>query len=187
MPVWGWVLIVIAVVAVIIIGYIVSKRNKFVSLSENIDNSFAQVDVQLKRRYDLIPNLVNTVKGYAAHEKDTLDKVVSLRNAAAGAKTVDEKIALNNQLGEALSKLMLVVEAYPDLKANTNFLSLQDTLRDTENKIAISRQVYNDCVTKFNKMVKMFPANIVAGMFGFTERQYLETSESERENVKVEF
>jgi len=177
----------ILVLAVILGLYLVSKRNGFVLLQENINNAFAQIDVQLKRRYDLIPNLVSTVKGYAKHESGTLEKIVALRNQAAGATSTREKVELNNELSQALSQVLLTVEAYPDLKANTNFLELQGDLRELEQKIALSRQVYNDCVTKLNRMVKMFPSNIVANIFNFEAAAYLETAESERSNVKVEF
>lgn len=187
MPVWGWILIAAAAVIVIAVIYIISKRNKFVSMEENIDNSYAQIDVQLKRRYDLIPNLVETVKGYAAHESDTLGRVIELRSAAESAKNINEEMKINAEINQALSRLMALAEAYPNLKADTSFLRLQDALHDTEGKIAIARQVYNDCVTKFNKSIKMFPGNIIAGVFGFDDKQYLETAESERENVRVQF
>ncbi len=187
MPVWGWILIAVIAVIIIFIIYIISKRNKFVSMEENIDNSYAQIDVQLKRRYDLIPNLVETVKGYAAHESDTLERVVELRNAAEKSGNINEEMKINVEINQALSRLMALAEAYPNLKADTSFLKLQDALHDTEGKIAISRQIYNDCVTKLNKAIKMFPGNVVAGMFGFGEKQYLETAESERENVSVKF
>lgn len=186
MPYWGWIIIA-AVIIIIFVIYIISKRNKFVSMEENIDNSYAQIDVQLKRRYDLIPNLVETVKGYAKHETETLGKVVELRNAAESARNINEEMKINVEINQALSRLIALAEAYPNLKADTSFLRLQDALNDTEGKISIARQVYNDCVTKLNKAIKMFPGNIVAGMFGFDEKQYLETSESERENVRVKF
>lgn len=177
-------LIVIAVVAVAAIGI----YNGLVQLRNRCENSWAQVDVQLKRRYDLIPNLVETVKGYAKHEKEVFQKVTEARTSAINAGTVKEQGMAENQLSGALKSLFAVAESYPDLKANQNFLMLQEELAGTESKIAYARQFYNDTVMKFNTKQQVFPANIIAGMFGFKEREYFEIEEPEaREAVKVEF
>ena len=146
------------------------------------------MDVQLQRRFDLIPNLVETVKGYMTHESDTLAKVTELRTAWAGAKTVDEKAKLDNELSNTLKTIMAVAEAYPDLKANQNFESLQNELTETEDKISYSRQFYNDTVTKYNTKLELFPSNIIAGMFHFTAESLFEVDSAEaRKNVKVDF
>ena len=147
------------------------------------------VDVQLKRRYDLVPNLVNTVKGYAQHEKDTFERVTQARNMAVNAGSVKDQMQAENMLNGALKTLFAVAEAYPELKANTNFLQLQGELSDTESKIAFSRQFYNDTVQKFNTKIELFPTNLVAGMFGFNMAEYfnLQGEPDARQAVKVEF
>ena len=177
-------LIVIGVVAVAAIGI----YNGLITLRNRADNAWAQVDVQLRRRYDLIPNLVETVKGYAAHEKETFQKVTEARSQAINAGTVAEQGKAENMLTGALKSLFAVVESYPDLKANQNFLMLQEELAGTEGKIAYARQFYNDTIMKFNTKQQVFPSNIIANMFGFQEKEYFEIEEPEaREPVKVEF
>ena len=178
------VLIIVAVVAMFLIGI----YNGLVQLRNRCDNSWAQVDVQLRRRYDLIPNLVETVKGYAAHEKEVFQKVTEARNQAINAGTVQQQGQAENMLSGALKSLFAVAEAYPDLKANQNFMMLQEELAGTESKIAYARQFYNDTVMKFNTKQQVFPSNIIANMFGFSEREYFEIEEpAAREPVKVEF
>ena len=178
------VLIIIGVVAVAAIGI----YNGLIQLRNRADNAWAQVDVQLRRRYDLIPNLVETVKGYAAHEKETFQKVTEARAQAINAGTVAEQGKAENMLTGALKSLFAVSESYPDLKANQNFLMLQEELAGTEGKIAYARQFYNDTVMKFNTKQQVFPSNIIANMFGFQEKEYFEIEEPEaREAVKVEF
>jgi LemA protein len=178
------VLIIIGVIAVAAIGI----YNGLIRLRNRADNAWAQVDVQLRRRYDLIPNLVETVKGYAAHEKETFQKVTEARSQAINAGTVAEQGKAENMLTGALKSLFAVVESYPDLKANQNFLMLQEELAGTEGKISYARQFYNDTVMKFNTKQQVFPSNIVAGMFNFQEKEYFEIEEPEaKEPVKVEF
>jgi LemA protein len=177
-------LIIIGVVAIAAIGI----YNGLITLRNRADNAWAQVDVQLRRRYDLIPNLVETVKGYAAHEKETFQKVTEARSQAINAGTVAEQGKAENMLTGALKSLFAVAESYPDLKANQNFLMLQEELAGTEGKIAYARQFYNDTVMKFNTKQQVFPSNIIASMFNFQEKEYFEIEEPEaREPVKVEF
>jgi LemA protein len=178
------VLIIIGVVAVAAIGI----YNGLITLRNRSDNAWAQVDVQLRRRYDLIPNLVETVKGYAQHEKEVFLKVTEARAQAINAGTVAEQGKAENMLTGALKSLFAVVESYPDLKANQNFLMLQEELAGTEGKIAYARQFYNDTVMKFNTKQQVFPSNIIASMFSFQEKEYFEIEEPEaKEPVKVEF
>lgn len=179
---------IILIIVVLLILFIISVYNSLVTLRQRVKNAFGQMDVQLQRRFDLIPNLVETVKGYMTHESDTLAKVTELRTAWAGAKTVDEKAKLDNELSNTLKTIMAIAEAYPDLKANQNFESLQNELTETENKISYSRQFYNDTVTKYNTKLELFPSNIVAGMFHFTAESLFEVDSAEaRKNVKVDF
>ena len=179
---------IILIIVVLLILFIISVYNSLVTLRQRVKNAFGQMDVQLQRRFDLIPNLVETVKGYMTHESDTLAKVTELRTAWAGAKTVDEKAKLDNELSNTLKTIMAVAEAYPDLKANQNFISLQQELANTENKISYSRQFYNDIVTTYNTKIQVFPSNIVAGMFNFTQETLFEVDNPEaRKNVKVDF
>ncbi|MGYP000062557061 len=181
----GW--IVLAIIVIIVIA-IIAMYNGLVSAKVKVDNAWSQIDVQLQRRFDLIPNFVETVKGYTAHESETLEKVTQLRTSWANAGTVAEKAELDNQLSGALKTIMAVSENYPDLKANQNFSELSEELRNTENKISFSRQFYNDSVTMYNQKLQLFPSNIIAGMFNFTPRE-LFTAESDeaRKNVKVDF
>lgn len=181
------IIAVIAAAAVAVLAYIISKRNKFVALKNRIEDQKAQIDVQLKRRYDLIPNLVETVKGCADFEKSTLEAVVNARNNAVNAKDLGSAISANDALTSALQRLIVVSESYPELKANAGFVQLQGELAATEDKIAKARQFFNDTVLKYNNAIQMFPANIVAGMFGYAKYDYLKASEAERENVKVSF
>ncbi len=182
------VLLVIAAVLLLVILYVIGTYNVFVGLRNQVDNAWSQIDVQLKRRHDLIPNLVETAKGYMQHERGTFEAVTNARAQAMGAKTVAESAKAEGTLGDALSKFMLVVENYPELKANQNFLALQEELSSTENKIAFARQAYNDQTMFFNNRIQMFPSNIVAGVFSFTKRDFFEVSAAaEREVPKVSF
>jgi LemA protein len=183
-----WVLIVVLVVIVLLVIYAIALYNGLVQKRNRVDNAWAQIEVQLKRRHDLIPNLVETVKGYAAHERGVFESVTQARAAAVGAQGVQQTAAAEGILGQALGRLFAVAEAYPDLKASTNFLELQDQLSDTENKIAVSRQVYNDTVLTFNNAIQVFPAVLVAGPLGFTKREFFEIEEpGEREVPEVSF
>ena len=181
-------LIVIGAILLLIILFVVGIYNTLIRLRNQVDNAWSQIDVQLKRRHDLIPNLVETAKGYMQHERQTFESVTQARSQAMGAKTVGEAAKAEGALTEALSKFMLVVENYPELKANQNFLSLQETLTSTENKIAFARQGYNDQVLFFNNKIQMFPSNIIANSFNFTKREFFEIEEAaEREVPKVSF
>ena len=176
------------VIIVVILIFFVAIYNGLVAARQKVRNAWSQIDVQLQRRFDLIPNFVETVKGYMAHEKDTLTKVTELRTSWAGANTVSEKAELNNQLSNTLKTIMAISENYPDLKANQNFLSLQEELRNTENKISFSRQFYNDSVTSYNTKLEVFPSNLVANLFHFTaETLFTADSDEARKNVKVDF
>ena len=181
------VIIIIVGLIFILACYVISVYNKLVNSRNKVDNQFSQIDIQLKRRADLIPNLVETVKGYAKHEEGTLTAVIEARNKAVSAGSVNEKIDANNQLTGALNKLFALSEAYPDLKANTNFMSLQNDLKDTEDKITYARQFYNDSAMSFNNLVEMFPSNIVAKMFGFKKYEFFKALEEEKETPKVKF
>lgn len=181
--------IIIGVLVLAVAAFFVQIYNGLVQLRQRVKNAWAQVDVQLKRRYDLIPNLVNTVKGYAEHEKTTLENVIKARNNAVNAEGVKDQTQAENMLSGAIRSLFALAEAYPDLKANTNFLQLQAELSDTESKIAFARQFYNDTVQKFNTKLEIFPNNLIAGMMGFFAADYftLQDNLQERETVKVEF
>lgn len=170
-----------------IAGALIALYNRLVVLRNRVDNSWSQIDVQLRRRYDLIPNLVETVKGYAAHEAGTFEKVTEARNMAMSADTVKAQAEAENMLSSTLKSLFAVAEAYPDLKANENFKMLQEELSGTESKIAYARQFYNDSVMSFNTAIQSFPANLIAGMFGFTARDYFEIEAAAAEPVKVQF
>ncbi|HIV00605.1 MAG TPA: LemA family protein [Candidatus Stercoripulliclostridium merdipullorum] len=161
--------------------------NKLVKLNNRVENSWAQIDVQLKKRYDLVPNLVETVKGYATHEKEVLTEVTKARASVGSARTPEESIEANNTLSGALSRLLVVAERYPNLQANANFLDLQATLKDLEHKIAMSRQFYNDSVMNYNQKRELFPSNIVAKIFRFKEAAYFEAGEEVKEAPKVQF
>lgn len=170
-----------------IVMAVVGIYNNLVTLRNRVDNAWQNIDTQLQRRNDLIPNLVETVKGYAEHERETLDAVISARNAATSATTPESKMAADNMLTDALGHLFAVAEAYPDLKANTNFMQLQASLEDTENKVSYARQSYNDCVLNYNNGIQTFPGNVFAGMFQFKERSGFEAAESAREVPNVKF
>ena len=182
------VLIVVAVIVVLLIVFITGIYNALIRLRNQVDNAWSQIDVQLKRRHDLIPNLVETAKGYMQHERETFEAITNARSKAMGANTVADAAQAEGALTDALSKFMLVVENYPDLKANQNFLSLQETLTSTENKIAFARQGYNDQVLFFNNKIMMFPSNIIANSFNFTKRDFFEIEDAaERQAPKVSF
>lgn len=180
-------LIIGAIVLVVVIMF-ASTYNSLVGKSEDVDNKFSNISVQLERRADLIPQLVNTVKGYMNHEKDVIDSVTSAREKLVNANSNQDKAEANQELQKALNNLYVVVENYPDLKANTNFIQLQDELAGTENRIAVARKDYNDAVTSYNKTIKSFPKNMLAGMFGFDKKEYFEakTGSSEVPNVSFE-
>lgn len=179
---------IILLIVVILVIAIIIMYNSLVSSKVKVDNAWSQIDVQLQRRFDLIPNFVETVKGYATHETETLEKVTQLRTSWAKADTVAEKANLDNQLSSALKTIMAVSENYPDLKANQNFMQLAEELRNTENRIAFSRQFYNDSATMYNQKLLMFPTNIIANMFHFEQRELFEVQNEEaKNNVKVDF
>lgn len=187
MNIGAW--IVVGVVIVLILIFI-GTYNSLVGLRNQVKNAWAQIDVQLKRRYDLIPNLVETVRGYMKHERETLEAVTKARNVAAGASSsgVGERSKLEGELSGALARLLVVVERYPDLKANQNFLALQEELSSTENKISFSRQFYNDSVLRYNNKTQMFPSNVIANMFSFKQGEFFEVKlEHEKEAPKVSF
>ena len=181
-----WLIIVLAVVAVLVL-WIISSYNGLVKLRNRVKDQWAQIDVQLKRRFDLIPNLVETVKGYTKHESETLENVVKARNTYLSATTPEDQMKANGELTQAISKLFALTEAYPDLKANSNFVKMQDDLKETEDKIAYARQFYNDTVLRYNNKVEVIPTNIIAGLFGFKKEAFFEAQGAERENVKVQF
>jgi LemA protein len=179
--------IIILVVVVLLLLWVATTYNGFVSLKNKVNDQWSQIDVQLKRRFDLIPNLVETVKGYAKHESDTLEDIVKARNAYSTAATPDDQMKADGELTKGISKLFALAESYPDLKANENFLSLQSELSETEDKISYARQFYNDIVMKYNTKVETFPSNIIANMFKFTKKDFFAAAENEKENVKVKF
>lgn len=180
-----WIYIIIAIIVLIII-YAFALYNNFVKLNNKVKEAFSTMDVYLKKRWDLIPNIVETVKGYAKHEKDTLEEVVELRNSTYDKMSDDEKIKTNEQLSSSISKIMVLAEAYPDLKANENFKNLSKELSKVEDDIANSRKYYNGVVRIYNNNVEMFPSNIFARLFGYKSKSMFEASANERENVKVE-
>ena len=176
-------LIILGAVALIAL-WAISIYNNLITLRNNRENAFANIDVQLRQRYDLIPNLVSTVKGYATHERETLEAVTQARAAAMGATNINDKIAAENQLSSALANLKVSVEAYPELKANENFLQLQTELSDIENKIAAVRRFFNSATKEYNTALQVFPANIIANMFGFHKEPMFEIPEAERAVVE---
>jgi LemA protein len=189
-PVVTIALIILAVVVVLFVLYVILTYNKIIRTRNRIDNAYSQIDVQLKRRYDLIPNLVETVKGYAAHEKSTFEAVTNARANAISAQqgsSVAEQAQAENMLSGALKSLFAVAEAYPDLKANQNFLNLQEELTSTEDRIAYARQFYNDSVLGYNNNIQSFPGNTIAGMFHFSAREYFEGDPEATGPVKVQF
>ena len=183
-------LIAVAVIAVVLLMFysgIKGTYNSFVTLDEGVKASWAQVENQLQRRYDLIPNLVETVKGFARQEKEVFIGVTEARAKVGGAKNIPDKIAANNQLTGALSRLLVTVERYPDIKSNQNFIRLQDELAGTENRIAVERRRYNETVRAYNVRIRTFPSNIMAGMFGFTKAEFFEVPESAQAVPEVKF
>jgi len=178
--------IILGILAVIAV-WLISVYNKLVTLRNRTQEAYSDIDVQLKRRYDLIPNLVETVKGYASHEKETFQKVTEARNMAMQAETPQEQAKAENMLSSTLKSLFAVAENYPELKANENFLQLQDELSDTENKIQSARRFYNGNVRDFNTKIEVFPNNLIANLLGFKKFEYFEATEEERKNVKVNF
>lgn len=176
---------VVAVVVIVLLVLIIRTRNNFVTLRNRVRNQFSQVDVQLKRRYDLIPNLLETAKGYAMFEKAALEAVVKARAAAMAASGFRETITTNEALTRSLRQLLAVGENYPELKANNNFMQVQEELSETENKISVARQFYNDTAYKYNNAIELFPANLVAGLCGFKPSPFWETAEAERQNVTI--
>ena len=179
-------LILLIILAAVII-WIIGTYNGLITLKNRVDEAWSDIDVQLKRRYDLIPNLINTVKGYATHEKEVFEKVTEARTRAMNAGSTNEKAEAENMLSGTLKTLFAVSENYPDLKANQNFLELQRELTDTEDKIQAARRFYNGNARDFNIKIEVFPNNMIAGMLHFTKREFFEAGEGERENVKVEF
>ena len=185
----GFLIVVIVIVVLVLIPilYLKGTYNRLVTMDEGVKAAWAQVENQLQRRYDLIPNLVETVKGYAAHEEEVFLKVTEARSKVGGAGSVSDKIAANNSLSAALSRLLVVVERYPELKANTNFLRLQDELAGTENRIAVERRRYNETVRVYNTTVRRFPTNILSGIFGFEKAAFFDVPEERQEAPKVSF
>ncbi len=183
-----FIIILIVVIIVLIIATIIGIYNNLVALKNKVKNAWSQIDVQLQRRFDLIPNLVETVKGYMGYESDVLTQVTELRTSWAKAGTIGEKAELDNQLSDCLKTIMAVSENYPELKADSSFLELQEELKNTENKITYSRQFYNDTVTMYNTKIQTIPTNIIAGMFNFKEEDLFKIENDEaRKNVKVDF
>ena len=174
-------------VLVVVAIFFVSTYNGLVVARNKVRDQFSQIDVQLKKRFDLIPNLVETVKGYAKHESETLEKVIEARNGYANAKTDAEKIAASKEMSQGVMQIFALAENYPELKANSNFLELQKQLKEVEDKISYARQFYNDSVLMYNNKTEMFPSNLVASMFGFKKEAFFEADEKERDNVEVKF
>jgi LemA protein len=184
MGVLGWIAVGVAVLFVV---FLIATYNRLVRLRNRVEAAWSQIDVQLRRRHDLIPNLVETVKGYAAHERETLEAVTKARQQAVAAQGVEEQAQAENILTGALRQLFAVSEAYPDLKANENFLALQEELTGTESRIAFSRQFYNEQVLAYDNALETFPSNLVAGAFSFTSKEYFEAEDGSREPVRVDF
>ena len=180
-----WMILII--VLVLIVLWAISVYNSLIALRNRVKDQWAQIDVQLKRRFDLIPNLVETVKGYTKHESETLEAVIKARNTYVSATVPEEQMKADGELTKAISKLFALTESYPDLKANTNFQALQQELTETESKIAAARQFYNDTVMVYNNKVSMVPSNIIASLFRFEKEAFFEANETERQNVQVKF
>ena len=178
---------VIAVIVVLVILYLIGTYNSLVNLRNKVRDQWSQIDVVLKNRNDLIPNIVETVKGYAKHEKETLNEVIEARSKMASASTKEDEMKASGAVTEALGKLFALAESYPDLKANQNFIELQNSLNEIEEKIRFARQFYNDTVLTYQNKIEMFPSNIVASMFGFKPEAFFEATEEERKNVSVKF
>lgn len=182
-------IIIIVIVGIVIMAafYAIGVYNSLINARNKVNDQFSQIDVQLKRRIDLIPNLVETVKGYAKHEENTLKEVIEARNKMANASSINEELAESDNVSKALNKLFALAEAYPDLKANTNFMSLQADLKDTEDKIGYARSFYNDTVLNYNNLRERFPSNIIANMFNFKEIDFFKATDKDRESVNVKF
>ena len=180
-------LIVLVVLIVLILLFVVSTYNGLVVLRNKVRDQFSQIDIQLKKRADLIPNLVETVKGYSKHESETLENVIKARNTYLSDGTPDEKMKSSGELTQAVSKLFALAENYPELKANENFLDLQNQLKEIEDKISYARQFYNDAVLMLNNKIEVFPSNFIASLFHFTKESFFEASEDDRKNVEVKF
>ena len=180
-------LIIIIAIVLLILAWVAGTYNTLVSLRNKVRDQWAQIDVLLKRRADLIPNLVETVKGYTKHEEGTLEAVIAARNKVVAAPSKEEEMKASGELTGALNKLFALAEAYPDLKANTNFMDLQSSLKETEDKISYARQFYNDAVLKYQNKIEMFPSNIIAGIFNFKTEKFFEATEAEKETPKVQF
>ncbi len=183
MPI-AWILLALVIIAAV---YAIAVYNGLITSKNRTDEAWSDIDVQLKRRYDLIPNLMETVKGYATHESETFNKVTQARQAAMGAKSIDEHAKAENMLTQSLRGLLVVAEAYPELKANQNFLHLQQELTDTEDKIQAARRFYNGNVRDFNIKLQVFPTNVFSGMLGFTKRDFFEIAEAERSVPQIKF
>lgn len=181
------ILVVLLIIVVLLVVYLISTRNKLVVSRNRVKDQLSQIDVQLKRRFDLIPNLVETVKGYSKHEKDTLEGVVEARNKYLSANVPADQMKADGELTSALTKLFALAESYPELKSNENFKQLQSELSETEEKISSARSFYNDTVLKYNNLIELFPSNIVASMFGFTKEAFFEAAAEEKKNPEVKF
>ena len=180
-----WMILII--VGILIVFWAISVYNKLIALRNRVKDQWAQIDVQFKRRFDLIPNLVETVKGYTKHESETLEAVIKARNTYVSATLPEDQMKADGELTKAISKLFALTESYPELKANTNFQALQQELTETESKIASARQFYNDTVMVYNNKVDMVPSNIIASLFKFEKEAFFEANETERQNVQVKF
>lgn len=180
-------LIILVIIIVLVLLWLTGAYNGLVKLRNKVRDQWAQIDVLLKRRSDLIPNLVETVKGYAKHEEGTLEAVVNARNKMVAAPSKEAEMEASGELTGALNRLFALAEAYPELKANQNFMDLQNNLKDTEDKISYARQFYNDSVLKYQNKIEMFPTNLIAGMFGFKPEKFFEATEAEKEAPKVQF
>ena len=182
-----WIAIIIIVIVVLILLWAVATYNSLVDFRNRVKDAWSQIDVQLKRRFDLIPNLVETVKGYTKHESETLEEVIKARNTYLSATLPEDQLKADGELTNAINKLFALSENYPDLKANQNFQQLQQELQQTEDKIAMARQFYNDIVMQYNNKIEMVPSNIIASLFKFKQEKFFEANETEKENVKVQF
>lgn len=184
----GYIILgIIILIIIVLVVWVIRTYNELVQLRNKVKDQWSQVDIQLKKRFDLIPNIVETVKGYAKHEKETLNSVIEARNSALTAKTPNAEIDANNQLSGALTKLFALIEAYPELKADSNFKNLQENLKEIEDKIAYARQFYNDTVLKYKNAIETFPTVLIAGTLGFKQEQFFELADDEKQNVKVQF
>ncbi|MGM9882324.1 MAG: LemA family protein [Bacilli bacterium] len=181
------IIIIVIAIIILLVFYVIGVYNKLVNARNKVNDQFSQIDVQLKRRSDMIPNLVETVKGYAKHEEKTLTEVVEARNKMTSANGINEELEASNEVTNALNKLFALSEAYPELKANSNFMSLQSDLKETEDKLSYARSFYNDTVLNYNNLREQFPSNIVASIFGFKKIEFFKVSEKEKENVEVKF